>query len=40
MAHSCPRAEAEFDALITIDQGFEYQQKLKERRIAILLIVS
>src|SRR4029077_18269744 len=33
-------AEAEFDALITIDQGFEYQQNLKERRIAILLLVS
>ena len=33
-------AEAEFDALITIDQCFEYQQNLKERRIAILLLVS
>lgn len=33
-------AEAEFDALITIDQGFEYQQNLKQRRIAILLLVS
>jgi hypothetical protein len=33
-------AEAEFDALITIDQGFAYQQNLKERRIAILLLVS
>jgi|SRR5580700_7138069 predicted nuclease of predicted toxin-antitoxin system len=33
-------AEAEFDALITIDQGFAYQQDLKERRIAILLLVS
>ena len=33
-------AEAEFDALITIDQGFEYQQNLKERQIAILLLVS
>jgi hypothetical protein len=33
-------AEGEFDALITIDQGFEYQQSLKERRIAILLLVS
>jgi len=31
-------AEAEFDALITIDQGFAYQQDLKERRIAILLL--
>ena len=35
-----PLAETEFDALITIDQGFEYQQNLKERRIAILLLVS
>jgi hypothetical protein len=33
-------AEGKFDALITIDQGFEYQQNLKERRIAILLLVS
>jgi len=33
-------AEGEFDALITIDQGFEYQQNLKEHRIAILLLVS
>jgi hypothetical protein len=31
---------AEFEVLITIDQGFEYQQNLKERRIAILLLVS
>ena len=35
-----PVAEGRFDALITIDQGFEYQQNLKERRIAILLLVS
>lgn len=34
------RAEGKFDALITIDQGFEYQQSLKERGIAILLLVS
>ena len=33
-------AEGKFDGLITIDQGFEYQQNLKERRIAILLLVS
>jgi hypothetical protein len=33
-------AEAEFDALVTIDQGFEYQQNVKECRIAILLVVS
>jgi len=29
--------EAEFDALITIDQGFEYQQNLKERGIDVCL---
>jgi hypothetical protein len=29
-------ADAEFDVLITIDQGFEYQQNLKERKIALL----
>jgi hypothetical protein len=33
-------ADAEFDVLITIDQGFEYQQNLEERKIAILLLVS
>ncbi|HVH72388.1 MAG TPA: hypothetical protein VNB49_14935, partial [Candidatus Dormibacteraeota bacterium] len=33
-------AEGKFDALITIDQGFAFQQNLKERRIAILLLVS
>jgi hypothetical protein len=38
--HFLSLAEAEFDALITIDQGFVYQQNLKERRIAILLLVS
>ena len=33
-------AEGQVDALLTIDQGFEFQQNLKERRIAILLLVS
>ena len=33
-------ADAEFDVLITIDQGFEYQQNLKERKIAILLLAK
>ena len=33
-------AEGKFDALVTIDQGFKYQQNLKDRRIAILLLVS
>ena len=33
-------ADAEFDVVITIDQGFEYQQNLEERKIAILLLVS
>ena len=33
-------AEAEFDALLTMDQGFEHQQNLSQRRIAILLLVA
>ena len=33
-------ADGEFDVVITIDQGFEYQQNLEERKIAILLLVS
>ena len=33
-------ADAEFDVLITIDHGFEYQQNLKERKIAILLLAK
>lgn len=33
-------AETEFDALLTMDQGFEHQQNLSRRRIAILLLVG
>ena len=33
-------AEEEFDALLTMDQGFEHQQNLSQRRIAILLLVA
>ena len=33
-------AETEFDALLTMDQGFEHQQNLSRRRIAILLLVA
>ena len=33
-------AEAEFDALLTMDQGFEHQQNLSQRRIAMLLLVA
>jgi len=33
-------AETEFDVLITMDQGFEYQQNLMDRRIALLLLVA
>jgi len=32
-------AETEFDALLTMDQGFEHQQNLSRRRIAISPIV-
>jgi hypothetical protein len=30
-------AELEFDLLVTVDQGLEYQQNLANRRIALLL---
>jgi len=33
-------AEPEFDVLITMDQGFEHQQNLADRRIALLLLVA
>lgn len=33
-------AETEFDVLITMDQGFEHQQNLMDRRIALLLLVA
>jgi hypothetical protein len=33
-------AETEFDGLLTMDQGFEHQQNLSRRRIAILLLVA
>ena len=33
-------AEAEFDAFITMDRGIEYQQNLKSRRLAILLLTA
>lgn len=32
------RAEGEFDALVTTDQNLAYQQNLKQRRIAILVL--
>ena len=31
-------ADADFDVLITLDQGFKYQQNLAERKIAVLVI--
>lgn len=31
-------AEAEYDALITIDQGLQFQQNLRRRRLRIVLI--
>jgi predicted nuclease of predicted toxin-antitoxin system len=33
-------AEREFEVLITMDQGFEYQQNLGDRKIALLLLVA
>jgi predicted nuclease of predicted toxin-antitoxin system len=33
-------AEKEFEVLITMDQGFEYQQNLGDRKIALLLLVA
>jgi len=33
-------AEKEFEVLITIDQGFEYQQNLGDRKIALLLLLA
>ena len=30
--------EKQFDVFVTLDKGFEYQQNLKEQRIAVLLI--
>ena len=31
---------AKFDAFLTVDQGIEYQQKLRDRRIAILILCA
>lgn len=33
-------AEKEFEVLVTMDQGFEYQQNLEDRKIALLLLVA
>ena len=33
-------AETEFDALLTMDKGFEHQQNFSRSRIAILLLVA
>jgi len=33
-------AEGNFDVLVTADQGIEYEQRLADRRIAILLLVA
>ena len=32
--------EEEFEVLITMDQGFEHQQNLEDRKIALLLLVA
>lgn len=34
------RAEGEFDALLTIDQGIEYQQNIQSRSLGVLTIVA
>jgi hypothetical protein len=34
------RAEGEFDALLTMDQGIEYQQNIQGRSIGVLTIVA
>jgi hypothetical protein len=34
----CLAEKADFDALITIDRGLEYQQNLTERKITVILI--
>src|SRR5271168_2941199 len=33
-------AEAQFDALVTADQGIEYEQDLANRRIAVLVLAA
>lgn len=34
------RAEGEFDALLTMDQGIEYQQNIKSRALGVVTIVA
>jgi len=34
------RAEREFDALLTMDQGIEYQQNLQSRSLGVVTIVA
>jgi len=34
------RAEGEFDALLTMDQGIEYQQNIQDRLLGIVTIVA
>ena len=31
-------SEAQFDALVTIDQGFEYEHNFKKLRLAVVII--
>jgi len=33
-------AEDEFDVFVTVDQNIQYQQNLKSRRLAIVLIIA
>jgi len=34
------RAEEEFDVLLTMDQGIEYQQNLEGRELALVMVVA
>jgi len=34
------RAEGEFDALLTMDQGIEYQQNIQSRALGVVMIVA
>jgi len=37
---SLNRADGEFDALLTMDQGIEYQQNIQDRSLGIVTIVA
>jgi len=35
--NSSPQPKAKFDLLLTVDRGFEYQQNLEHRKIAVII---